>query len=63
MLINRGTFRGTKECGKLCRMLAEEAPEHEAFRYTAVAVDGRMGLLEWGYEDSTVLSGTASTPT
>ena len=40
---------------QLAWMLAEELPEHEAFRYTYVAVDGRMGLLEWGYEDSTVL--------
>ena len=39
----------------LARVLAEELPEREAFRYTYVAVDGRMGLLEWGYEDSTVL--------
>ena len=52
---DRGTFRGHEGVRQLARMLAEELPEHEAFRYTYVAVDGRMGLLEWGYEDSTVL--------
>ncbi len=35
-------------------MLGEELPEHNAFEYTHVAADGRMGLLEWTYEDSTV---------
>lgn len=55
VLINRGTFRGHEGVRQLAWMLAEELPEHESFRYTYVAVDGRMGLLEWAYEDSTVL--------
>lgn len=55
VLINRGTFRGHEGVRRLARMLGEELPEREAFRYTYVAVDGRMGLLEWAYEDSTVL--------
>ena len=34
-------------------MLSEELPEYGAFEYTYVA-EGRMGLLEWTYDDSTV---------
>jgi hypothetical protein len=62
VLINRGIFRGHEGVRQLAQMLAEELPEHEAFRYTHVAVDGRMGLLEWTYEDSTarVLDGVDS---
>lgn len=55
VLINRGTFRGPEGVLQLAWLLAEELPERESFRYTYVAVDGRMGLLEWAYEDSTVL--------
>ncbi len=54
ILINRGTFRGYDGVRELARMLGEELPEHNAFEYTHVAADGRMGLLEWTYEDSTV---------
>jgi hypothetical protein len=54
ILINRGTFRGYDGVRELALMLAEELPEHNAFEYTYVAADGRMGLLEWTYEDSTV---------
>ena len=54
VLINRGTFRGHDGVRQLAEMLAEELPEHEAFEYTYVATDGRMGLLEWTYTDATV---------
>jgi len=54
ILINRGTFRGHEGVRQLAQMLSEELAEHEAFDYTYVAVDGRVGLLEWTYSDSTV---------
>ena len=54
VLLNRGTFRGHDGVRQLAQMLAEELPEHEAFEYTYVAADGRMGLLEWTYTDATV---------
>lgn len=54
VLINRGTFRGHEGVRQLAYMLSDELPEHQAFQYTYVAVDGRVGLLEWSYEDSAV---------
>lgn len=54
ILINRGTFRGHDGVRQLARMLADELPEHKAFRYTYVAVEGNVGMLEWEYEDSTI---------
>lgn len=54
VLINRGTFRGHEGVRELARMLAEELPEHKAFDYTYVSAEGRIGLLEWSYEDATV---------
>lgn len=54
VLINRGTFRGHGGVRELAMMLADELPQHEAFEYTYVATDGRMGFLEWTYQDSTV---------
>lgn len=54
ILINRGTFRGHAGVRELARMLSKELPEHEAFEYTYVSVQGRVGLLEWTYRDSTV---------
>jgi SnoaL-like protein len=54
ILINRGTFHGHAGVRELARMLGEELPEHEAFDYTYVSAEGRMGLLEWTYRDSTV---------
>lgn len=54
ILINRGTFRGHEGVRQLAQMLSEELPAHQAFEYTYVAVDGRIGLLEWTYSDSTV---------
>lgn len=54
VLINRGTFRGHEGVRQLAWMLAEELPEHRAFGYGYVAVDGRLGLLEWTYEDDHV---------
>lgn len=54
VLINRGLFRGHDGVRELAWMLAEELPEHRAFDYTYVAAEGRIGLLEWTYEDSKV---------
>ncbi len=54
ILINRGTFRGHEGVRELARMLGEELPEHRAFEYTYIAVEGRMAFLEWAYEDATV---------
>jgi SnoaL-like domain len=54
VLINRGTFRGYDGVRQLAQMLSEELPEHGAFEYTHVAAEGKMALLEWTYEDSTV---------
>ena len=54
ILINRGTFRGHEGVRQLARMLIEELPEHRSFEYTYKAVEGRMGFLEWTYEDDYV---------
>lgn len=54
ILINRGVFRGWDGVRKLAYALADELPEHAAFRYTHTAVEGRIALLEWEYEDSGV---------
>ena len=54
VLINRGTFHGHEGVRELAMALAEELPEHRAFEYTYVAAEGRMAMLEWTYEDSTV---------
>ncbi len=54
ILINRGVFRGYEGVRQLAGMLGEELPEHHSFEYTYVVVEGRMGFLEWAYEDSSV---------
>ena len=54
ILINRGTFRGHEGVRQLAQMLIEELPEHRSFEYTYKAVEGRMGFLEWAYEDTNV---------
>jgi hypothetical protein len=54
VLINRGTFRGYEGVRRLARMLVEELPEHNSFEYTYKAVEGRIGFLEWSYEDANV---------
>jgi hypothetical protein len=54
ILIDRGTFRGHEGVRELARMLGEELPEHRSFEYTYRAVEGRMALLEWAYEDANV---------
>jgi hypothetical protein len=54
VLTNRGVFRGHEGVRHLARMLAEELPEHRSFEYTYRAVEGRMGFLEWAYEDNYV---------
>ena len=54
VLTNRGVFRGHDGVRQLARMLADELPEHRSFEYTYRAVEGRMGFLEWTYEDDRV---------
>jgi len=52
--MNRGVFRGYDGVRRLAKALAEELPEHRAFQYTFIAAEGRMGFLEWTYEDRSV---------
>src|SRR3954468_4363003 len=54
VLVNQGVFRGHEGVRQLAWMLAGELPEHRAFEYTHVAAEGRIGLLEWAYEDARV---------
>lgn len=54
VLINRGVFRGHDGVRQLAGMLADELPEHGAFRYTHVAAAEPIALLEWTYEDAHV---------
>jgi hypothetical protein len=54
VIMNRGVFRGFDGVRQLAEALAEELPDHAAFTYDYVAAEGRMGLLEWSYEDSRV---------
>jgi SnoaL-like protein len=54
VIMNRGVFRGHEGVRELARALAEELPDHRQFQYTFVAAEGRMGFLEWIYEDTTV---------
>ncbi len=54
ILMNRGVFRGHEGVRHLAEMLGEELPEHRSFEYTYKVVEGRMGFLEWAYEDATV---------
>jgi len=54
LLINRGTFKGHDGVRQLAQMLSEELPEHNSFDYTYIAAEGKVGLLEWTYQDSTV---------
>ena len=54
VIMNRGVFRGHSGVRELAGALAQELPEHRAFNYTFIAAEGRMGLLEWTYEDSHV---------
>jgi len=54
VLINRGVFRGHAGVIELAPLLGEELPEHNAFSYTFRPAEGRIAMLEWGYEDTTV---------
>src|SRR5690606_18102854 len=54
VIMARGIFRGHDGVRYLANALAEELPERRAFNYTFVAAEGRMGLLEWTYEDNHV---------
>src|SRR5919112_886513 len=49
-----GPPQGSRGVRQLARMLIEELPEHRSFEYTYKAVEGRMGFLEWTYEDVNV---------
>jgi len=51
VLMDRGVFHGHDGVRQLAWMLAEELPAHQAFDYTHVSANGRVGLLEWAYED------------
>lgn len=51
ILMNRGIYRGHDGVRELARMLAEELPGRRSFGYDHVSADGRIGLLEWSYED------------
>ena len=53
-IMSRGVFRGHDGVRELAEALAQELPEHRAFTYPFVAAEGRIGLLEWTYEDSQV---------
>ena len=55
VLINRGVFRGHDGVMQLAQMLGEELPEHNAFEYTFKAAEGRIAMLEWAYDDATVM--------
>ena len=52
--MSRGVFRGFDGVRELAAALAVELPDHAAFAYDFVGAEGRMGLLEWSYEDSQV---------
>lgn len=54
VIMARGIFRGHDGVRYLANALAEELPERRAFNYTFVAAEGRMGFLEWTYEDNHV---------
>ena len=54
ILIRQGVFRGHDGVRELAELLAEELPQHRAFRYDHVAAEGRVALLEWSYEDDQV---------
>lgn len=54
VLINRGVFLGHEGVRQLAMMLADELPEHREFGYTHASAEGRVALLEWTYEDSSV---------
>jgi hypothetical protein len=54
IIMNRGVYHGHAGARELAHALAEELPEHRAFDYTFMAAEGRVGLLEWAYEDARV---------
>jgi hypothetical protein len=54
VVINRGVFRGHERVMQLAQMLGEELPEHNAFEYTFKAAEGKIAMLEWSYDDTTV---------
>lgn len=55
ILMNADVFHGHDGVRQLARQLAEELPGHQSFDYTLVSAHGRIGLLEWGYEDDEVV--------
>lgn len=54
VIMNRGIFHGHDGVRELAAALAEELPGNRPFQYNFVAAEGRMGFLEWTYEDDHV---------
>jgi hypothetical protein len=59
VLTNRGIFRGHEGARELvgmevARMFGGEMARGGSFRYISRVVEGRMGFLEWAYEDANV---------
>jgi hypothetical protein len=59
VLTNRGVFRGHEGIRELveiesAQMIGEEMARGGSFQYINKLVEGRMGFLEWAYEDANV---------
>jgi hypothetical protein len=54
VIMARGIFKGHDGVRYLAQTLGQELPERRSFEYTFVAAEGRMGFLEWTYEDNRV---------
>ena len=57
VLTNRGIFRGHEEIRELVEMEVAQtfSGEHGgSFQYITKVAEGRMGFLEWAYEDANV---------
>lgn len=59
VLTNRGVFRGHAGIRELvemesAEMIGAEMARGGSFRYINKVVEGRMGFLEWAYEDANV---------
>jgi hypothetical protein len=59
VLTNRGTFRGHEGIRELvemevAQMFGGEMAHGGSFQYITKVVEGRMGFLEWAYEDANI---------
>jgi hypothetical protein len=59
ILTNRGVFRGHQGIRELvemesAQMIGAEMARGGSFRYITRVVEGRMGFLEWAYEDANI---------